>query len=85
MKAAEAHRVYLSPRAVEIIRAQKRDASDRAIVFESPMKEGAPLSNMAMLVLLRRMGLQTATTVHGLCRHFQHLGQRSAQIPFGCD
>jgi len=32
------------------------------------MKKGAPLSNMAMLTLLSRMGMRRSTTVHGLCR-----------------
>ena len=32
------------------------------------MSAGQALSNMAMLTLLKRMGMRHATTVHGLCR-----------------
>ena len=60
--------VYLSARAAEIIEHLKAEAGDRSVVFESPMKPRAPLSNMAMLTVLRRMGLDQQTTVHGLCR-----------------
>jgi integrase len=68
MKAKEDHLVHLSPRAVEIIKGQI--GQDSALVFPSPAKgyEDKPMSNMAMLVLLKRMGLQDRTTVHGLCR-----------------
>ena len=69
MKGGEAHTVYLSERAVEIVRGQA--GMDERYVFPSPMavgKESKPLSNMAMLVLLGRMKMRDRTTVHGLCR-----------------
>lgn len=37
-------------------------------VFPAPTLDAKPLSNMAMLALLRRMGDSSRTTVHGLCR-----------------
>lgn len=69
MKAKEAHTVYLSPRALEIVQAQR--GLDPVYLFPSPMfvgKESKPLSNMAMLNVLGRMGIRDRTTVHGLCR-----------------
>jgi integrase len=68
MKAKEAHAVYLSPRAVEILQAQQ--GHDPRWVFPSPMpsRESKPMSNMAMLKVLDRLGMRDRTTVHGLCR-----------------
>jgi integrase len=64
MKGGEPHLVYLPPRAVEIAAAMQ--AHGQPFVFSSP--DGGPLSNMAMLTLLRRMDADKRTTVHGLCR-----------------
>lgn len=72
MKAKADHVVYLSARAVEVISAQR--GQDRTLVFPSPMTldmpdgERKPLSNMALLTVLDRMGARDRTTVHGLCR-----------------
>jgi integrase len=71
MKAGEPHAVYLSPRALAIVEAQR--GMDTVYVFPSPVtvgteKKGKPLSNMAMLNVLGRMGMRDRTTVHGLCR-----------------
>jgi integrase len=70
MKAKEAHTVHLSPRAVEILKGQLGQHADLA--FPSPMlgRDGRarPLSNMAMLTVLDRMGMRERTTAHGLCR-----------------
>jgi len=68
MKRGEPHLVYLSPRAAEIVRTQAQAANGRAVVFESPNTAGRPLSNMALLMVLRRRKLDSQTTVHGLCR-----------------
>ncbi len=66
MKGGETHTVYLVPRVVEILREQLKLGSSYA--FPSPTLEDAPLSNMGMLTLLKRMKVQDRTTVHGLCR-----------------
>lgn len=66
MKGGEAHAVYLSPRAVEIVRAAREYGGD--YVFPTTGDPTKPLSNMAMLTLLRRMDADKRTTVHGLCR-----------------
>lgn len=66
MKGGEDHVVYLSPRALAIVEGQR--ALCQPYVFPGPSLDGCPLSNMAMLMLLRRLGIANATTVHGLCR-----------------
>jgi integrase len=72
MKAHREHRVPLSTRALEILRemqtARHRDNGD-AYVFPGP-KLGTPLSNMAFLMLLRRMELENLT-VHGFRATFK--------------
>ncbi len=62
------HTVYLSARAIEVLQAVRALELHEAIVFPSPMLDGQPLSNMAMLTLLERMKMDDRTTVHGLCR-----------------
>lgn len=68
MKAKEAHTVYLPPRAIEIVKAQI--GQDERFVFPTTMpgRPGTPMSNMAMLAALDRLGVRDKTTVHGLCR-----------------
>ncbi|MGI8896482.1 MAG: tyrosine-type recombinase/integrase [Casimicrobiaceae bacterium] len=65
MKAGEAHDVFLSDAARAVLD-QVRGGSERWC-FRSPVRD-APLSNMAMLTLLRRLEISDKTTVHGVCR-----------------
>ena len=66
MKGGEEHRVPLSARALEIIE-QMREAAG-AFVFPNTRDLEEPMSNMAMLSLLKRMGWLDRTTAHGVCR-----------------
>lgn len=66
MKLPESHTVYLSQQAIDVIEQQR--GLDASIVFPSPMLTAQPMSNMAMLTVLDRMGVRQQTTVHGLCR-----------------
>jgi integrase len=72
MKAHREHRVPLSPRALAILNemrpARRNDADDR-FVFPGA-KAGKPLSNMAFLMLLRRMG-RDDLTAHGFRATFK--------------
>jgi integrase len=68
MKAGEAHTVYLVPHAVEIVKAQAGLARELVFPTPQPGREGRPLSNMALLAVLDRLGTRDRTTVHGLCR-----------------
>ena len=68
MKAGEPHTVFLPQRAIDIVKAQV--GQHPRWVFPSTMKgcEDKPMSNMAMLAVLDRLGVRDKTTVHGLCR-----------------
>jgi integrase len=66
MKAKREHRVPLTGRVVEILKALPREAD---FVFPGGRK-GAPMSNMAMAQLLRRVG-QGDITVHGFRSTFR--------------
>jgi integrase len=62
MKAGEPHTVHLSERARAILSEMKMLGSP--FVFPTVSDQGRPLSNMAMLALLKRMN-RTDITVHG--------------------
>ncbi len=68
MKSGREHRVPLSPRAVEIVRAQLAPDADH--VFPGA-REGKPLSNMAMLMLLKKRLGRGDLTVHGFRSSFR--------------
>jgi integrase len=63
MKARREHRVALSKRALAIVK-QLSAARSSEFVFPG-QKPGKPLSNMAMLMLLERMGRRGVITAHG--------------------
>lgn len=67
MKGGEAHRVPLTDEMVSIIEPLR--ALDSKYVFEG-QKRHKPLSNMSMLMLLRRMGMNDVT-VHGFRSTFR--------------
>jgi integrase len=72
MKAHREHRVPLSPRALAILaqmQTARQTEAPEAFVFPGP-KPGKPLSNMAFLMLLRRMGLDEITA-HGFRATFK--------------
>jgi integrase len=82
MKAHREHRVPLSPRALAILREiQAARPSDdcNAYVFPGP-KMGIPLSNMAFLMLLRRIGLDDLT-VHGSRSTFRDWAAERTNYP----
>ena len=94
MKTGKEHRVPLSDAALAVLAAAaklRQDQSDDASLFPGG-KSGKPLSNMAMLVLLRRMG-RSDLTVHGFrstfrdwCAEFDKLSARGGRTGFGaCD
>ena len=69
MKAGKEHRVPLSPRACEILEAIKPGKVDGDTFVFTGSKAGRPLSNMAFLMMLRRMderGVKMWGTVQSL-------------------
>jgi integrase len=75
MKAGREHRVPLSPQALVVVKAQ----ASGPFVFGGG-REGAPLSNMAMLELLRRMG-RDDLTVHGFRSTFRDWAAECTAYP----
>lgn len=75
MKAGKEHRVPLSPQAIEVIEGQPAGK----YLFAGG-NEGAPLSNMAMLELLRRMGRKDLT-VHGFRSTFRDWAAECTSYP----
>lgn len=68
MKSGREHRVPLPPRTVEIVRAQL----DQGVDYLFPgAREGKPLSNMAMLMLLKKRMGRGDLTVHGFRSTFR--------------
>jgi integrase len=66
MKGGETHTVYLPEAARAILADMGRLGG--LYVFPSPRSPNRPLSGMAMLEVLKRMGYNKRTTVHGVCR-----------------
>jgi integrase len=82
MKASREHRVPLSARALDIVRGMQtlRPAGDADGYVFAGGKGGRPLSNMAFLMLLRRMGLGDVTA-HGFRSSFRDWAAERTDFP----
>jgi integrase len=78
MKGGQEHRVPLSSRAVEIIK-EVAGLRQSEYVFCGD-REGEPLSNMALLMALRRMG-RSDVTVHGFRSSFRDWAGEQTNFP----
>ena len=79
MKAGDEHRVPLSPRAVEILKAMEAaHTAHNPHVFAGQAK-GKGLTNMAMAALLKRMG-RDAITVHGFRSTFRDWASEQTSV-----
>lgn len=78
MKAGKEHKVPLSPRVVAILNALGKGEKDAFVL--PGVKEGKPLSNMACLKLLERMG-RTDITVHGFRSTFRDWAAEQTAFP----
>lgn len=78
MKAGKEHRVPLSARAIEILK--ELDAIKTSEFVFPGMKPGQSLSNMALLMLLRRMKRNDAT-VHGFRSTFRDWAAETTSFP----
>lgn len=83
MKAAKDHRVPLSARAIELLAEMRKrfpgTPPGEACVFPGAI-EGKPLSNMAFLMLLRRMG-RDDLTAHGFRSTFRDWAAERTNFP----
>jgi len=78
MKAGKAHTVPLSTRAMEILEAMGEVQEGSPVFLGS--QEGTPLSNMAMIALLKRMG-RSDITVHGFRSTFRDWAGEQTTYP----
>ncbi len=79
MKAGREHRVPLSKRAVVILKMLAKARADNEFVFRGNA-QGKPLSNMAMQMVLRRMGTKNVT-VHGFRSTFRDWAGNVSNFP----
>jgi integrase len=79
MKAKRAHRVHLSAPALAILRKQHEATGGAGFVFPG-MTPGKPLSNMALLMLLRRME-RDDLTAHGFRATFKTWATEKTNFP----
>jgi integrase len=77
MKAGREHRIPLSARALAILREARRIGDGSEFVF--PASSRKPLSNMALLMTLRRMGVEA--TVHGFRSAFRDWAAERTNFP----
>jgi integrase len=76
MKARREHRVPLCDSALKII-----DAAPRGEYLFPGSKKGKPLSNMALTMLLERMGLRDQITTHGFRSTFRDWASETTHYP----
>jgi integrase len=79
MKAGREHRVPLSREAVHLLRQMRASGEDKGFVFPGS-REGRPLSNMAGLQMLKRMGRESIT-VHGFRSTFRDWAAEQTNFP----
>ena len=77
MKARQDHRVPLSKRCLEILKAAKALNPDSALVF--PLMSGTPLSDMTLTKVLRDLKIEV--TAHGFRSSFKDWSAKSAMMP----
>jgi len=77
MKAGRSHRVPLSARALEVVEAMRKHEGEFLFPGGKPKR---PLSNMAMLALLKRMG-RGDLTVHGFRSTFRDWAAERTNYP----
>ena len=80
MKAKREHRVPLSPRAVEILRSMEPLRDKAGYIFPSPMRAGQCMSDMALLMLVRRIAGEGMTT-HGFRSTFRDWASERTNYP----
>lgn len=74
------HRVPLSKQAIPVLKKRHETTGGQGFVFPNPRKPKKPLSNMAMLELLRRMG-RDDITVHGFRSAFKDWAAEKTTFP----
>lgn len=82
MKAGVEHKVPLSDAAMAVLDSAKdlHDGSD--LIFPSPLRPGCPMSDNTMYLLLKKTGLHSRTTTHGLRSSFRTFALEQTDAPW---
>ena len=79
-KTEREHRVPLSTRAVDVLTVMHKERTSETWIFPGG-KAGKPLSNMAFLLLLERMGRRGSITPHGFRSCFRDWAAETTDYP----
>ncbi len=82
MKAGVEHRVPLSDQALEVLGEASVLREDSGLVFPSPLKQGATMSDMTLTKVLRSVGLAEQATVHGFRSSFKNWALEQTDTPW---
>ena len=82
MKAGIEHRVPLSEPTLDVLREAFVLRDERGLVFPSPLKAGAPMSDMTLTKILRAVGLADRATVHGFRSSFKNWTLEQTDTPW---
>ena len=76
------HRVPLSGEALDLLVEASVLREDTGLVFPSPLKRGAPMSDVTLTKVLRSVGLAERATVHGLRSSFKNWALEQTDAPW---
>ena len=82
IKACMEHRVPLSEQALDLLGEASALRDETGLVFPSPLKPGAPMSDMTMTKVLRSTGLAERATVHGFRSSFKNWTLEQTDTPW---
>ena len=82
MKAGTEHRVPLSRQALDVLGEAMVLRDESGLVFPSPLKAGAPMSDMTLTKILRAIGLAERATVHGFRSSFKNWTLEQTDTPW---
>ena len=82
MKAGMEHRVPLSVQTLGLLGEASALRDETGLVFPSPLKPGAPMSDMTMTKVLRSTGLAERATVHGFRSSFKNWTLEQTDTPW---
>ena len=82
MKAGMEHRAPLSRQALDVLSEASALRDESGLMFPSPMKEGAPISDMTLTKVLRSVGLAERATVHGFRSSFKNWTLEQTDTPW---
>ena len=82
MKAGVEHRVPLSGQALDLLGEASALREESGLVFPSPLKPGAPMSDITLTKVLRSVGLAERATVHGFRSSFKNWTLEQTDTPW---